>query len=698
MVTKSIPRQLRLLLLLVSIAACGLVACGLVACGGPVARVDAGQAAPQAGVEPRVLVVTLEGKLGTQELARCHRTLREAEARGCGYVVFRLSDAGSQGEDPGDLQSLLDRVQSSSVSTVAVLRGRVTQGAAALALCTTKTYCLPGVQWGEVTKPEQDWEEFLSAEPDRAMAERLDALREMMASRLDRRATKLRPDARKIALAMVDPRAQLVAATVREGGIERPRVLDQAEFAALQAAGASIFGETPLPRPLLIGAQEAEDHGLSAGTLSGLDQLADVLLVDRETMGELTVNWAEKMVGWLELLQPFLLVAGFLLLLVEMKTPGVGLPGLLGAVFLFLALFHSYLVGLAEVTEILVFFLGIAAIAVEIFVLPGTVVFGIVGFVCLLLALVLSQQSFVLPANAVEEGILLGNLVNLVLLIVAVIALGAMLWRLLPNVPIFNRVLLQPPSGGGAGAAAGARSGLGLDDSGLVGLVGRRAKALTVLRPTGTVEIDGEHVDVVTEGEFVEAGATVRVLYVQGRRVVVAADEGAAPGGDARVGERGSVGVVVLLCIVGLALVAAEVLFVSFGVIGTLAGVSLLSAIFVAFQESTAFGVTMIVVEAVLAPVVVLFTFRLLPKTPFGRALILAGPTTPGNAGAADADLSSLLNQRGVTLSALRPAGFARIGGRKIDVVTRGDMLPADCAIVVLDVSGNRVVVGRADG
>jgi membrane-bound serine protease (ClpP class) len=100
----------------------------------------------------------------------------------------------------------------------------------------------------------------------------------------------------------------------------------------------------------------------------------------------------------------------------------------------------------------------------------------------------------------------------------------------------------------------------------------------------------------------------------------------------------------------------------------------------------------------VLAPVVVLFTFRLLPKTPFGRALILAGPTTPGNAGAADADLSSLLNQRGVTLSALRPAGFARIGGRKIDVVTRGDMLPADCAIVVLDVSGNRVVVGRADG
>ena len=50
----------------------------------------------------------------------------------------------------------------------------------------------------------------------------------------------------------------------------------------------------------------------------------------------------------------------------------------------------------------------------------------------------------------------------------------------------------------------------------------------------------------------------------------------------------------------------------------------------------------------------------------------------------------------GVALSALRPAGFARIDGKKVDVVTRGDMLPAGCPIVVLEVGGNRVVVGRA--
>lgn len=659
------------------------------ACGGPVSRVDlTSSGRPQAqATEPRVLLVTLQGKLGTQELARCHRTLRQALALGCAFVVFRLEDAGSQGEDRGDLQSLYDHVQGSPVATVAVLRGRITQGAAGLALCTDRVYCLPGVEWGEVEKPEQEWTELLGGSPDAAMAARLDAVREAMATRLARRDQKLRPDAEKLALAMVDPRMQLVAATVREGGVERPRILEQAELATLKASGVRVLDDRPFSRPLMLTAAEAEDHGLSSGTLQGLDQLADVLAIDRTAIGELSTNWAEHMVGWLELLQPFLLVVGFLMLVVELKTPGVGLPGLLGVAFLGLALFYSYLVGLAEVTEILVFFLGLAAIAVEIFLLPGTVVFGAAGFLCLVLALVLSRQSFVLPGNAVEEGILLGNLGNLTLLFVAVLALGALMWRLLPRIPWFNRVFLTPPAAALAGAGA---SGLGLAD-GRATLVGRVGTAVTVLRPTGAIEIDGERHDVVTEGEFVEAGTAVRVVYVQGPRMVVAAE---APASEARAHERGSVGVVVLLCILGLGLLVAEVFFVSFGVIATLSGIALLSAIFVAFQESTAFGVTMVVVEAVAAPIVLALSFRLLPRTRLGRELILAGPATPTSSAAADESLAALLHHTGVTLSPLRPAGFARIDGRRVDVVTRGEMLPADCPIVVLEVAANRVVVG----
>jgi membrane-bound ClpP family serine protease len=278
--------------------------------------------------------------------------------------------------------------------------------------------------------------------------------------------------------------------------------------------------------------------------------------------------------------------------------------------------------------------------------------------------------------------------------------LGAVLWRLLPRVPWFNRVFLPAPGGGAEPASNSVASGLGLAQDQFVALVGRTGTAATVLRPTGTMAIEGERVDVVTEGEYLEEGAAIRVLYVQGNRVVVARADGTAAGhgerDGERDGERGSVGVVVLLCIVGLALIFAEVIFVSFGIISTLSGVALLSAIFVAFQESTSFGITMVVVESIAAPIVLTLSFKVLPKTPFGRALILSGPPTQGSAAAGDTHLGDLLHKTGVTLSALRPAGFARIDGRKIDVVTRGDMLPADCAIVVLEVSGTRVVVGRA--
>jgi len=680
----------------------------LVGCGGPVARVDwndTGRVEAAAEV-PQVLVVSLTGKLGTTELARCHRALRVAEERGCSYVVLRLSDAGSLGEDPGDLQSLFDHVEASEVATVAVLRGRVVQGAAALALVCDQAYCMKGVQWGEVEDQGKELEDYLTEDPDSALNRRLDALRAMMTGRLDARRNALGEDGRKLALAMVDPRQQLISATVREGGLERQRILDQAEFTALQQraqepGGPEIFGETRLTRPLSVDAMTAADFGLSSGTLQGYDQLAEVLAIDRERMGELSVNWAEKMVEWLELLQPFLLAAGFLLLLIEVKTPGTGLPGLLGCVFLGFALFYSYLVGLAEVTEILVFFLGIAAIAVELFLLPGTVIFGVVGFLCLMLALVLSQQSFVLPSNAVEEDVLLWNLANLVLLFVVVGAGAFVAWRLLPYVPVLNKMMLAGPGARSEPSSNSEPSELGLTYVRLAGLVGRVGTAATVLRPTGLMELDGDRINVVTEGEFLEAGQAVRVLFVRGNRVVVGADDAPSPapaGADGdRSGEDGSVGLVFLLVVVGLLLIFLEVLFVSMGALGIGAAGCLLGSIFLAFQVSLAFGIGVTVFEALAAPAVFFLSFKVLPKTPFGKRLILTGPTTDGAGGAADDSLSSLSGKRGVTVSPLRPAGFARIDGRKVDVVTRGEMISEGVDVVVLDARANRVVVAAAE-
>ena len=174
-------------------------------------------------------------------------------------------------------------------------------------------------------------------------------------------------------------------------------------------------------------------------------------------------------------------------------------------------------------------------------------------------------------------------------------------------VALFNRMFLPPPGGGLEPASNNEPSGLGITRERLLALVGRTGKAATVLRPTGTMEIDVDRIDVVTEGEFVSMGSEVRVLYVQGNRVVVAAVD------DAREGEQGSAGVVVLLCIVGIVLIFAEVIFPSFGIIGICAAISLLSAIFVAFQESIGFGIGVSIFEAIAAPIAIFFAFKLLP-------------------------------------------------------------------------------------
>ena len=172
-------------------------------CGGPVSRVDLkGGDDRQEADEPVALMVKLTGKLGTVELARCHRTLREAASRGITRVIFLLQNAGAQDDDLTDMQSLFDRVQGGDTQTVAVLGGRVTHGAAALALCCGRTYCLRGAEWGEVVKPDKEWDDLFAADPDQAVAARFDAMREMLQTRLDRRPEKLTPSATRLALAI----------------------------------------------------------------------------------------------------------------------------------------------------------------------------------------------------------------------------------------------------------------------------------------------------------------------------------------------------------------------------------------------------------------------------------------------------------------------------------------------------------------
>lgn len=641
----------------------------------------------------QLLVVPLEGVLGTQEIALCHRALRQAEAEGL-QVVLRLDDAGGDAESAVDVQGLLDHLDRvrGKVPTTAVVHGHVRGGAAWLAVLCDQLWFLRGGDVGSIQPMPTFLEQVEQYTDESAEAKRYRAFGAEMRQRLERRREKLSADAAKLCEGMIDPMLNLVRVRLRERGVETSRVVDASELTGLQAAGAVILEQTALTRPIVLTADEADSVRLSRGTLQSMEQLCtDVLGLDTTQAYELEFSWAERMVGWLEMFQPALLVLGLVLLVLEIKTPGVGLPGLLGAGFLALALFYNYLVGLAEVTEILLFVLGLSALAVEIFLLPGMVVFGAVGFLSLCASLILSRQTFVLPDNVSQQEILFDNLLQLLILFGAVIVCAGLMWRILPHVPLLNRLYLAPPEPPGPAAVSPSDPEAARK---FAALLGRTVRAATVLRPSGAVDVDGERYDVVTAGEFVEAGVLVKVVAVEGNRVVV---ERALP--DVRHdAQRGSVGVLLLVALVGVCLLVAEVFFVSFGVLALLSGTALVSAVFLAFQESDALGFTFLFGEAILAPLAVAFALRTLPNTRIGRAMMLEGPRPDELRGTANSpELVAMMNKSGLTTSPLRPAGFARIEGRRIDVQTRGEMLDEGVPVQVIEVAGNRVVVRRAD-
>jgi membrane-bound ClpP family serine protease len=357
-------------------------------------------------------------------------------------------------------------------------------------------------------------------------------------------------------------------------------------------------------------------------------------------------------------------------------------------------MFGSYLVGLADITEILLLVLGLAALAVEIFIMPGTIVFGAIGFVSVVAAMILSQQTFIVPNSEAEYGLLTDNLLGLLLVTVGVVAAFAAYVKLLPHIPIMNRVLLTPP----AAHQAGTEPGIVAPSSDVDARRGQVGVAATDLRPSGIIEFpDGARYDAVTAGEFVAAGSAVRVLRRAYQQLVV--EQVREAGASTTAGERGqvSLGVLFLLVLVGLALIVAEVFFVSLGVLGGLAALSLLSAIVLAFtHHGQAVGFGFLLLAAIGAPVVAFFALKALPRTRFGRQLILTQPTRDEIGTAAPKGLEQLLRVTGVAESVLRPAGIARLDGRRVDVVTRGELIEAGTPVTVLAVEGSRIVVAAA--
>ncbi len=267
---------------------------------------------------------------------------------------------------------------------------------------------------------------------------------------------------------------------------------------------------------LTMHSQEAKDYGFASAIIEDQEALLKLYGLKQEEVATLETNWSEDMVRFLDSIAPILLSVGLVALWLELKSPGFGIPGMVGLSCLAAVFLSKYMVGLAEAPEMLLFLLGLMLLAAEIFLLPGFGILGIMGIILMLLGTTLAFQEFVVPQTPYHYDELRSNLLKIFSSLIASLLMMALLVRYLPGMPLFGRLVLK--------ASEEVELGFGTTlGTTITGLVGRYGYATSPLRPSGRAEFNGEVLDVVTQGEFIERGQKIEVLEVRGNRVIVRA-------------------------------------------------------------------------------------------------------------------------------------------------------------------------------
>ena len=158
-----------------------------------------------------------------------------------------------------------------------------------------------------------------------------------------------------------------------------------------------------------------------------------------------------------------------------------------------------------------------------------------------------------------------------------------------------------------------------------------------------------------------------------------------------------SIWVIVAIVALGLLAILLEPFVPTGGILGVLGAAGMCVGVGMAYHyEGTGWGTAFLLACLILAPAAAIFAFKIFPSTPVGRRLILKSELSIEDGfQSADPTLEELAGQEGVTITMLRPVGFARFGNRRVDVVTDGELIEKGERVLVIEVEGSRVVVEK---
>ena len=429
------------------------------------------------GVENLVYEVSISGTIDMGLPHYIERVVKQAETDNASVIIFEIDTFGGRVDAATQIK---DIILDSKVQTVAFINKRAISAGALISLSCDSIYMTSGASIGAATA--------VSLDGKKASEKVISYMREEMAT-----TAEANNKSRQIASGMVDEELYIESFISINGD-------------TLTISDVEGFKEGKL---ITLSTNLALKLGIADGEFNSKEELLRALgLVDYKKV-EFNESWSEKLVRFLTnpVVAPLFMSLGMLGLFMEIRTPGLGFPGLIGLLCLSLFFGSHFLVGLADITELIFLILGLLLIVLEIAVVPGFGIVGIPGF----LMIVYSLFTMLIGEYPLPEDFNMA-IRSMSYSFVLMLILGTLIFRALTRSDYYKKLI----------PVEGQPSSKGFSISkGYQNLIGEIGKCVTVLRPSGRVEINGKVYQAMSTGEYIEKGESVKVSHTDENQIVV---------------------------------------------------------------------------------------------------------------------------------------------------------------------------------
>jgi len=421
--------------------------------------------------------VPIEGVIDLGLPPYIKRVIKEAEDSKINAIVFEINTFGGRVDAATQIK---DAILSSEIQTIAFINRRAISAGALISLSCEKIFMTGGGLIGAATAVDMSGK--------KGSEKVISFMREEMASTAEQRGRN-----KDIARGMVDEELSFTHLILNQDSILVNDIEGRKEGKLISLT-----------------TDQALKYQIADGVAEDINFVLDSLGYKSVQIVEKSENWSEDIVRFLTnpVVASLLTTFGFLGILFELQSPGWGIPGFVGLTCLVLSLSASYIAQLATMSDLLFVFAGIGMVLVEILVIPGFGIIGIGGFGLMIYGLYLLLLPDIPVGDEIVGQAMDGFFIGLVGAIIGLIFLARFMiktkfWKQLTSPEVQKKI-------------DGFSNSFGWES-----FKGKNGIADTDLHPSGWIRVENERVFVVSEGDFIEKGAKINVLSVDGNRIVV---------------------------------------------------------------------------------------------------------------------------------------------------------------------------------